>query len=73
MTQPPRRTRPPRIRNARTPRGRYWTDLRVRHSASDPLTADAAVARLIEAAEQLGFDLELAKTRPHAPSEPLPE
>jgi hypothetical protein len=37
------------------------------------VAADAAVARLIEAAEQLGFDLELAKTRPHAPSEPLPE
>ena len=73
MKQPPRRTRPPRIPNGRTPRGRYWTDLRVRHAASDPLTADAAVARLVEAAERLGFDLELAKTRPHAPSEPLPE
>ena len=73
MTQPPQRTRRPRIPGGGEPRGRYWTDLRVRHTARDPVAADAAAARLIEAAEQLGFDLELAKTRPHAPSEPLPE
>jgi hypothetical protein len=65
--------RRPRTPSGGEPRGRYWTDLRVRHTANDSAAADAAVARLIEAAERLGFDLELAKTRPHAPSEPLPD
>jgi hypothetical protein len=52
---------------------RYWTDLRFRHSASDDGSADTAIARLVAAAEDLGFDLELTKTRPHAPAEPLPD
>jgi hypothetical protein len=73
VTQPPRRTRRHRIPSGGEPRGRYWTDLRFRHTASDALAADAAVAQLVEEAERLGFDLELARTRPHAPSEPLPD
>jgi hypothetical protein len=69
---------PPNRRRARVPSpdpgpGRYWTDLRVRHRAKDRRAADAAVEALVEAAEQLGFELELARTRPHAPAEPLPD
>jgi hypothetical protein len=64
----PRRVPPPEPRS-----GRYWTDLRVRHHAPDREAADAAVAALVEAAEQLGFELELARTRPHPPAGPLPD
>jgi hypothetical protein len=53
--------------------GRYWSDLRVRHRARDAHEAAVAVAGLVEAAEQLGFELELAKTRPHAPLDSLPD
>jgi hypothetical protein len=73
MTGPARPTRRRRIPPRQPAPGRYWSDLRVRHRARDPHEAAAAVARLVEAAEQLGFDLELAKTRPHAPLEPLPD
>ena len=34
--------------------------------------AEEDVAALIEEPERLGFDLELVKTRPHAPRDPLP-
>jgi hypothetical protein len=72
MTPMPRRL-PRRIPPREPAPGRYWSDLRFRHQASDRQAADAALARLVEAAEQLGFELELAKTRPHAPIEPLPD
>jgi len=52
---------------------RFWTDLRFRHEARDRQAADVAVERLVKVGEQLGFELELAKTRPHAPAEPLPD
>ena len=51
----------------------YWTDLRFRHSAIDDETAEAAIARLITAAETIGFDLELSRTRAHPPGDPLPD
>jgi hypothetical protein len=52
---------------------RYWTDLRFRHAAMDADAANAAMVRLVAAAEDLGFELELTRTRPHAPAEPLPD
>jgi len=52
---------------------RFWTDVRFRHESRDRQSADDAVARLVEAAEQLGFELELTRTRPHPPGEPLPD
>jgi hypothetical protein len=51
----------------------FWTDLRLRLRADDRSAADLAVERLVEAAEDLGFDLELAKTRHYPPAEPLPD
>lgn len=68
MPRPPRRIPPSEPGPAP-----YWSDLRFRHHASDPEAAAAAVARLVEAAEELGFDLELHKTRRHPPEEPLPD
>ena len=72
MPVPPR----PRHTHRRPPPSpkpkRYWTDLRFRHTASDDETANAEVARLVAAAETLGFDLELTRTRPHPPGDPLP-
>jgi hypothetical protein len=71
VTPAPRRPRrvPPREPGP----ARYWTDLRVRHEAAGRDAADAAVATLVEAAEQLGFELELTRTRPHPPAAPLPD
>jgi hypothetical protein len=73
MTEPPRRPHRRRIPPIEPPPRLYWTDVRVRHRAHDAQAADADVAALIEAAERLGFDLELVKTRPHAPRDPLPD
>ena len=71
MTRAPRRPR--RVPPSEPRAGRYWTDLRVRHEAADRQAADAAVAALVEAAENLGFEFELARTRPHPPAAPLPD
>jgi len=71
MPSAPRRRRRPRPPDAAS--ARFWTDLRLRHEARDRHAADTAVEGLVEVAERLGFELELAKTRPHAPAEPLPD
>jgi hypothetical protein len=73
MSQSPRRPRRRRIPPSKPQPRLYWTDVRVRHRAHDAHAADADVAALIEVAERLGFDLELVKTRPHAPRDPLPD
>ena len=50
----------------------WWSDLRFRHRAVDRDAAGDAVDRLIEAADRLGFALEVGTTGPERPVDRSP-
>jgi hypothetical protein len=58
-------------RKTREPLRDWWTDVRFRHVAGSRDEAGEQVERLIEAADELGFELEVGSTTPNPPDGPV--